>query len=73
MSITTYNGVVKWFNAQKGFGFIAPDEAGADVFLHISDLEKSGLSAPIDGQRVNYELREHKGKTSAVNITFRTE
>ena len=73
MSITTYNGAVKFFNASKGYGFIHPDDGTSDVFLHITDLEKSGLTAPRDGQRVNYELKTHKGKTSATNITFLTE
>ena len=73
MSITTYNGAVKWFTASKGFGFIAPDDGGADVFLHITELDRSGLTTPRDGQRVNYELKTHKGKTSATNITFLPE
>ncbi len=61
-------GVVKWFNTNKGFGFIQPEEGGADVFVHISALERAGLSDLKEGQRVNYELATNKGKTSAANL-----
>jgi CspA family cold shock protein len=61
-------GKVKWFNAGKGFGFIQPEEGGADVFVHISALERAGLSTLQDGQRVSYELASNKGKTSAENL-----
>ncbi len=61
-------GKVKWFNAQKGFGFVQPDDGGSDVFVHISALERAGVSTLKDGQRVSYELATQKGKTSAVNI-----
>ncbi len=63
-------GKVKWFNGQKGFGFIAPDEGGADVFVHISAVERSGLSGLNDGQAVSYEVQNdpRKGKPSAVNL-----
>ncbi|MDP9127457.1 MAG: cold-shock protein [Pseudomonadota bacterium] len=62
------NGQVKWFNAKKGFGFIQPEEGGADVFVHISALERAGLSDLREGQRVSYELATNKGKTSAANL-----
>lgn len=62
------NGTVKWFNAQKGFGFIVPSEGGADVFVHISAVERAGLTSLQDGQRLTYELATQKGKTSAVNL-----
>ena len=62
------NGTVKWFNAQKGFGFIQPEQGGPDVFVHISALERAGLSTLNEGQRVSYELATEKGKTSAVNL-----
>ena len=62
------NGKVKWFNATKGFGFIAPEEGGSDVFVHISALERAGLADLKEGQRVSYELASNKGKTSAANL-----
>ncbi|MGE0108734.1 MAG: cold-shock protein [Bdellovibrionales bacterium] len=61
-------GTVKWFNAQKGFGFIQPAEGGADVFVHISAVERAGLSGLNEGQTVSYELATQRGKTSAVNL-----
>ncbi len=62
------NGTVKWFNPTKGFGFIQPDQGGADVFVHISALEKAGLRTLDEGQKVSYELATEKGKTSAANL-----
>lgn len=64
------NGTVKWFNSTKGYGFIAPDNGGADVFVHISAVERAGLSGLKDGQKVSYEEERdpRKGKTSAVNL-----
>lgn len=61
-------GTVKWFNTQKGYGFIVPDEGGKDVFVHISAVERSGLRGLNEGQKVEYELQNDKGKTAAVNI-----
>lgn len=63
-------GTVKWFNTQKGFGFIQPDNGGADVFVHISAVEKSGLRGLNEGQKVSYETQidPKKGKAAAVNI-----
>ena len=62
------NGTVKWFNPTKGYGFIQPEEGGKDVFVHISALQRAGLSTLAEGQRVSYELESRNGRTSAVNI-----
>ena len=61
-------GKVKWFNPAKGFGFIQPDQGGADVFVHISALEKLGIKSLNEGQAVSYELETQRGKTAAGNI-----
>jgi CspA family cold shock protein len=61
-------GTVKWFNTQKGFGFIVPDEGGKDVFVHISAVERSGMRTLNEGQKVEYDLQTEKGKTAAVNL-----
>jgi CspA family cold shock protein len=61
-------GTVKWFNGQKGFGFIVPDDGGKDVFVHISAVEKSGFKTLNEGQKVSFELETNRGKTAAVNI-----
>ena len=61
-------GTVKWFNTQKGYGFIQPDQGGADVFVHITALEAAGLRSLNEGQKVSYELATNKGKTSAANL-----
>lgn len=63
-------GTVKWFNAQKGFGFIAPDDGGKDAFVHISAVERSGLSDLREGQKVDYDLVSDRktGKMSAENL-----
>ncbi|MCF6344551.1 MAG: cold-shock protein [Devosiaceae bacterium] len=64
-------GTVKWFNGQKGFGFIQPDEGGADVFVHISAVQSSGLNGLDEGQKVNYEIVEDSrtGKSAANNLS----
>jgi CspA family cold shock protein len=62
-------GTVKWFNTKKGYGFIAPEGGDKDVFVHISALEKAGLNSLDEGQKVEYELAENKGKESAVNLS----
>ena len=63
-------GTVKFFNAQKGFGFIVQDDGGPDVFVHISAVERAGLSGLAEGQKVSFELKTDKmrGKTSAENL-----
>ena len=62
------NGIVKWFNPTKGYGFIAPEQGAGDVFVHISALERAGFTTLNEGQKVSYELATNKGKTSAVNL-----
>jgi cold shock protein len=64
------SGVVKWFNATKGFGFIQPSGGGADVFVHISAVERAGLSSLSEGQSVSYDLEQDRrsGKSSATNL-----
>jgi len=61
-------GTVKWFNSKKGYGFIQPDNGGADVFVHISAVEKAGMRSLNENERVSYELITEKGKTSAGNL-----
>ena len=62
-------GTVKWFNAQKGYGFIRPDDGANDVFVHISAVEQAGLRGLNEGQKVTYEVeRGRQGKTAAVNL-----
>ena len=62
-------GTVKWFNGQKGFGFIEPSDGSKDVFVHISAVERAGLGNLHEGQKVSFELeRGQQGKTSAVNL-----
>jgi cold shock protein len=65
-------GTVKWFNSQKGFGFIQPNDGGSDVFGHISTVERAGLSSLTEGQKVNFELKADKmrGKVSAENLSL---
>ena len=61
-------GIVKWFNQTKGFGFIQPDNGGKDVFVHISAVEKAGLSSLNEGATVSYEVVANRGKESAENL-----
>ena len=61
-------GTVKWFNGQKGYGFIQPDAGGKDVFVHISAVEKAGLSSLNEGAKVSFDVVANKGKESAENL-----
>ena len=61
-------GTVKWFNPTKGFGFIQPDGGGADVFVHITAVQKAGLQGLDENVKVEYELESQRGKTSAVDL-----
>ena len=62
-------GTVKWFNAQKGYGFIQPESGGKDVFVHISAVERAGMDNLREGQRLDYDLEQgQRGRVSAVNL-----
>jgi cold shock protein len=62
-------GTVKWFNQEKGYGFIKPDEGGSDVFVHVTAVEKAGYTGLADGARISYELLpDRKGKQTAQNL-----
>ena len=62
------SGTVKWFNGQKGYGFIAPDGGGKDVFVHISAVEKAGFSSLAEGAKVTFDIVANRGKESAENL-----
>jgi CspA family cold shock protein len=62
------SGTVKWFNPEKGFGFIVPDEGGNDVFVHISAVRDAGMQTLDEGQKVTYELEENRGKQCAAQL-----
>lgn len=64
------SGTVKWFNDQKGYGFIQPDNGGKDVFVHISAVERAGIRSLADGQKISYDIEkdEKRGKESAGNL-----
>ncbi len=61
-------GKVKWFDAQKGYGFVTDDKSEKDVFLHVSALEKSKLRVLRENQRIQFEIKEEKGKLKAINL-----
>lgn len=61
-------GTVKWFNTTKGYGFIEPEDGSADVFVHISEVQKAGWQGLNEGQKVSYELADNRGKQAAANL-----
>jgi cold shock protein len=61
-------GTVKWFNAQKGFGFIAPNDGSKDVFVHISAVERAGMQSLVEGQTVSFDIVNERGKSAAGNL-----
>jgi CspA family cold shock protein len=71
LGITMPTGTVKWFNPTKGFGFIEPEDGSKDAFVHISEVERAGLSTLNEGQKVSYDLEAGRdGKSSAANLTI---
>lgn len=62
-------GTVKWFNTSKGYGFIKPDGGGADVFVHVTAVQRAGMQSLSEGQRLNYEVTRDRGKLAAANLT----
>jgi cold shock protein len=67
-SAVVATGIVKWFNATKGYGFIQPDSGGKDVFVHISAVEKAGFTSLAEGAKVSFEVVANRGKESAENL-----
>lgn len=61
-------GTVKWFNTQKGYGFIQPDDGGKDVFVHATAVERAGMRSLQEGQKLSFDLATDRGKTSASNL-----
>lgn len=61
-------GTVKWFNSQKGYGFIRPQDGGKDVFVHISAVERAGMGTLNEGQKIRYEIARDRGKDAAANL-----
>ena len=61
-------GTVKWFNSQKGFGFIQPEDGSRDVFVHISAVERAGMRSLVEGQKVSYDIVTERGKQAAANL-----
>ena len=61
-------GTVKWFNAQKGFGFIQPEDGSKDVFVHISAVERAGLGSLVEGQSISFDVMSERGREAATNL-----
>ncbi len=62
------SGTVKWFNETRGFGFIAPDDGGSDVFVHIKAVQKAGFSGLVEGVKVDFDIVDNRGKQAAENL-----
>ena len=62
------SGTVKWFNKVKGYGFIQPSDGGKDVFVHITAVERAGMDTLVDGQKLNYDIVNERGKNAATNL-----
>jgi cold shock protein len=62
-------GTVKWFNVSKGYGFIRPEDGGADVFVHVTAVQRAGMQLLMEGQRISYEVVRDRGKFAAANLT----
>ncbi len=62
-------GTVKWFNPTKGYGFIRPQDGGADIFVHVTAVQRAGLHSLMEGQRVTYEVVRDRGKLAAANLS----
>jgi CspA family cold shock protein len=62
-------GTVKWFNSQKGYGFIQPQDGSKDVFVHVSAVERAGLGTLVEGQKLRYEVARERGKEAAANLS----
>jgi CspA family cold shock protein len=72
VTLMATNGTVKFFNTTKGFGFIQPDDGDKDAFVHVTALERAGISSLIEGQKVSYDLEKGRdGKVSATNLSLR--
>ena len=61
-------GTVKWFNAQRGYGFIQPSDGTKDVFVHVTAVQRAGLDTLVEGQKLNYDVTTERGKTAATNL-----
>ena len=62
------SGTVKWFNKVKGYGFIQPSDGGKDVFVHVTAVERAGMDTLVEGQKLNYEIVNERGKNAATNL-----